>query len=765
MGSHTSLSAQRPAHVSVDPWAMATTTHRPGGPLAWLLPLSVCLMVAATVSLLLYRTPSSLPVENAADVAISAGRVEQALRLLARDPGAPREELGTLAETLDHRVAALQSQLDREAIEAPELSAFASAWAALRTQLRQPSELGDALVASGVVAKQASALVPGVRRHLDQRRANIELALKALLAALALALAMPLHALWRQRRRMRSSLHQFSDELGSGTWRDAVHHLREDPQGAPSAFDALASGVESVLGESDRRWQALADLSADWYWETDRQYRLSWLSGSAPQAMVPGWDAAALLGRRHDQIAPFRPPAEGWAALHERMARFEPFRDVEFQLSALRQTRWLAISGRPRRDAAGVLIGYEGVGRDITERRNAHEQLIASEQRWSMMARLAADWYWQTDAEHRVLPLSPEQHQRVGAFLAEQVEGRTRWDAHRDSLTPAQWDEHRADLEARRPFRSLQFEINAGDGRWLWISISGLPRFDGAQRFIGYHGVGRDITTRKQAEAVLLRHNEALQRAVHERTRELQQRNLDLDAFARQLAHELRTPIGHVQGLAHLLADRGATRLNAEDQELLGLQVQAAHRMRDMVDALMALARSTLQPLPMQALDLSALAHEVVDELPVLPRKAPLRWDIQCDMRVTANPAALKIVLANLMGNAAKFTRDGATPRARVGLRAEAGERLRVSVQDNGVGFDPQRASQLFRPFSRLHGRDDYAGSGIGLSIVQRIVERHGGAVAASATPGQGACFEFTLPCAAEAKAPTASNSEHALML
>ena len=273
-----------------------------------------------------------------------------------------------------------------------------------------------------------------------------------------------------------------------------------------------------------------------------------------------------------------------------------------------------------------------------------------------------------------------------------------------------------------------------------------MPRFDALGRFVGYHGVGRDITARQQAQALLLRHNEALQRAVDERTRDLQQMNLDLDAFARQLAHELRTPIGHVQGLAQMLADRGAPRLLAEDHELLQLQVAAAQRMRETVDALLELARSTLQPMPLQAVDLSALAHEVVAELPELARRAPLRWHIQLDMHVNANPAALKIVLLNLMGNAAKFTRDSATPRARVGLRADGSEALRISVQDNGVGFDPSRAAQLFKPFSRLHARDDYAGSGIGLSIVQRIVERHGGRVEARAEVGRGACFEFTLP-------------------
>jgi PAS domain S-box-containing protein len=576
----------------------------------------------------------------------------------------------------------------------------------------------------------------------------------AALALLVPALLLPAQALRKRRQQRSASASRWPDDLQSEGWRDAVRQLREERLGTPSAFDALATGVENVLGESDRRWQALADLSADWYWETDRQQRLSWLSGAAPTVLAPGLDESALLGLRLDQVAQFRSPEQGWTTLHTRMARLEPFRDVEFQVAAAgRPVRWISISGRPRSNTQEHVIGYEGVGRDITERRLAHEQLMASEQRWSTMARLAADWYWQTDAEHRLLPMSDEQRQRFGIELAEHVEGRTRWDAHPDALTAEQWAEHRADLEARRPFRSLQIEIEAGagSGRWLWISLSGLPRFDASGRFIGYHGVGRDITARQQAQALLLRHNEALQRAVDERTRDLQQLNLDLDAFARQLAHELRTPIGQVQGLAQMLAERGAARLQAGDQELLRLQVQAAERMRETLDALLALARSTLQPMPVQPVDLSALAQEVAAELPTMARRAPLRWHIQLDMRVAANPAALKIVLLNLMGNAAKFTRDSEAPRARVGLSAEGSEGFRIAVQDNGIGFDPARADQLFKPFGRLHARDDYAGSGIGLSIVQRIVERHGGRVQAQAEAGRGACFEFTLPCADDA--------------
>ena len=560
----------------------------------------------------------------------------------------------------------------------------------------------------------------------------------AAVALLALALLLPLLALWRQRRRMRSSLHEFSDALGNDDWRDAVQHLRDERSVRRRPSTRWPAGVETVLGESDRRWQALAELSADWYWESDAQHRLCWLSGLAPRRMLPGGDERVLAGTA---LRPDHGLSRTDAAAGARCT--SAWRGSRTSATWSSRSR-PALAGAGCRSAAGRATNAHGAVLRLRGRRPrrdrarlAHERLMASEQRWSTMTRLAADWYWQTDAEHRAAAVGAATLRSASApNWHELVEGRTRWDAHPDALTPQQWAEHRADLDARRPFRSLQIEVDTGGGRFLWFSISGLPRFDGARRFIGYHGVGRDITARKQAEALLLRHNEALQRAVAERTQDLQQVNLDLDAFARQLAHELRTPIGQVQGLAQMLGERGAERLGAEERGLLDLQVQATTRMRDTVDALLALARSTLQPMPLETLDLSALAQQVADELPPLSRAAPLRWDIQCDMRVAANPAALKIVLANLMGNAAKFTRDAAQPRARIGLRAEGDDTARVSVQDNGVGFDPARADQLFRPFSRLHARDDYGGSGIGLSIVQRIVERHGGTVAARGEPG-----------------------------
>ncbi|HEY6133104.1 MAG TPA: ATP-binding protein [Rubrivivax sp.] len=709
----------------------AASRHASG---VWVAVLGAALMVMAAVFAALFQLPGASAVERAAAV----GNALAAAALAA--PGADDTRRAASAAVVDQKLSELRQSLASDGHAPRGLAALESGW----QQARNDSSGAGARA----LLPTAEALTHELRLATDEQHLLLEVGIESLVAALLLLLIVPVHGLWRQRRRVKSSLNQFSDNLGQQDWQDAVQALRDDRQGPPSAFDALATGVAGVLGESDRRWQALADLSADWYWETDAQHRLVRLFGSVSLLHELGWRPDDVVGWRHDQIAFFRAPQPGgWDAFHAVLGSAKPFRDLEFEIISRdrRSLRHVAVSGRARTDVRGEFAGYEGVGRDITERQRTVVRLQASEQRWATMVGLASDWYWETDAQHRVLPLPPELHRRFGP-LAEQLEGRTHWEAHPGAMSAAQWAEHRADLEARRPFRSLQLVIDQPErDAPMWLSLSGVPRIDAAGRFRGYHGVGRDISARKQAEHVLMRHNESLQGAVAEHTRELQLVNRDLDAFARQLAHELRTPIGHVQGLAHLLQTRAGNRLEAEDRNLLDLQVQAAHHMRETVDALLQLARSTMQPMPTEPVDLSGLVHEVIDALPALDRLAPLQSQVQPGMQVVAAPGPLRIVIANLLANAAKFTRRSAHPLVRVSGTPDADGRLRIAVDDNGIGFDPQFASRLFTPFGRLHTGDDYHGTGIGLTIVQRIIERHGGTVLALGDRDQGARFEFTL--------------------
>ena len=693
------------------------------------------MVVAASLFALLFRLPGTHALPDAGALATATAQFGWAASV-EREDGAPRVQQAR-AE-LSRRIAVLRASAEQSRLDLPELAGFQAHLAAL--PMRPTAAALEALLI------EANAVAATLRERVERQQQRVELGLKGLTALLALLLVLPLHGLRRQRRRLGASLHRASDRLDAGDWQDAVQRLREDRLGAPSAFDALAAGMEGALGESERRWQALADLSADWYWETDTEGRLSRVSGTNPVTAELGWTQAEVLGRRRDEMPFLDEPPQGWAALHERLAARQAFRDFAYRARARRgdHAAWVSISGRPRFDARGEFTGYEGVGRDITEARAAQERLAASEQRWSLMAGLASDWYWETDEEHRLRPLGRERARRLQDF-AESMVGRTRWEAHHDALRPEQWAEHRADLEANRPFRSLQFETDVGDGKFLWLSISGIPRFDGQGRFLGYHGVGRDITVRKQAERLLLRHNEALQRAVGERTRDLEQLNLDLDAFSRQLAHELRTPISHVQGLAQLIEVRAAQRLSDEERQLIALQVQAACSMRDTVDALMLLARSTVQAMPMEVVDVSALATQALGELPLIDRRAVVEWHVQPHLIALGSSAALRIVLVNLLGNAAKFTRHGEQPVVHLRGGTDPDGRMRISIQDNGVGFDPAQRERLFKAFGRLHAGDDFHGTGIGLTIVLRIVERHGGTIVARGEPGRGAVFEFTL--------------------
>ena len=552
---------------------------------------------------------------------------------------------------------------------------------------------------------------------------------------------------WQARRLAAHSLRTMANELRRGSWQEAIAGLRESRRVAPSAFGDLATQFEGVIGESERRWQARAELSADWYWETDEQGRLCWLSADAPIARPAGRALRDLLGRRHDELGFFAPPPMGWQAFHELLARRTPVREVEFEVAGLGphgRGGWVSLSGRPRRHRDGRHAGYEGMATDITEQRAAIQRLQLSEQRHAVMAGLSADWYWVTDEQHRFPPPDAEMRRRFGQHAAAIV-GRTRWEVYADALPAAHWAAHRDDLESHRPFRGLEFEVRRDDGRMLWVSLAGAPRTDEAGRFTGYHGVGRDITLRKMAEQMLLQHNRELQLAVGARTRELELANRDLDAFARQLAHELRTPIGHVLGLAELLQQRLAQRLEGSDKDLLDLQARAAHEMLATLDALLQLARSSSETIEREVVDLSALAEEVIAALPAIERPAPVQWQIQPGLTAWASPAQMRIVLHNLLGNAAKFTRRTEHPLVQlVGQADEAGHPV-LHVIDNGAGFDETRAERLFQPFQRLHAQGDYPGTGIGLTIVQRIVQRHGGSISASGAPGKGACFELRL--------------------
>jgi hypothetical protein len=239
--------------------------------------------------------------------------------------------------------------------------------------------------------------------------------------------------------------------------------------------------------------------------------------------------------------------------------------------------------------------------------------------------------------------------------------------------------------------------------------------------------------------------NAALEQRVRERTAELEAANNELEAFSYSVSHDLRAPLRHIDGFINIVLQKYAGEMPPEARRLLGVVNDATGRMGRLIDDLLRFSHLGRQPLTKQLINVSELFGEVLGELQRdhAGRKVDIRLVELPDCK--GDRPLLRQVVVNLLSNAFKFTRQRENPVVEIGGRVE-GKELIYFVRDNGAGFDMQYALRLFGVFQRLHCAEEFEGTGVGLSIVQRIIVRHGGRIWAEAAVNQGATFHFTLP-------------------
>ena len=233
-----------------------------------------------------------------------------------------------------------------------------------------------------------------------------------------------------------------------------------------------------------------------------------------------------------------------------------------------------------------------------------------------------------------------------------------------------------------------------------------------------------------------------LEQRVADRTEQLMQLNLELEAFAHTVAHDLRSPLNAVIGFAELLEEGVAPQATSSFAAEI---VTAGRRMNALIGALLEFARSARGELQKRDVDLSAIARRVADQLRVQGNNPAAEVTIAPALHAVADEALIEVVLTNLLGNALKYSAKVAQPKVEVGKIEEAEGVTTFFVRDNGAGFDAGYADKLFRPFQRLHSQDEFPGHGIGLASVKRIIERHGGQIGATGSTGNGATFWFRL--------------------
>ena len=436
------------------------------------------------------------------------------------------------------------------------------------------------------------------------------------------------------------------------------------------------------------------------------------------------------------------------------------------------EIRWQSWTNRAIFDDAGELIEFQGVGRDITERRLAEEALRRSEARYALIFQMSAVPLWEADVTEmaraieelraggvtdlrRYLEDDPENLMSLIALtniVEINAEGLKLFGAEsREQLTQAVEEifipeslpssrevviaqaEGREHLECENTYGTLQ-----GERITVLLRVSFPSRERGLETML-LSAV--DITERKRSEDKIKQLNTDLRR----RAAELQAANTELESFSYSVSHDLRAPLRAIDGFSTAVLDEYGEHLDAQGKGYLARVCQASQRMSQLIDDLLDLSRMTRSSMQRETCNMSALAHSVVRTLRNRQPEREVEVTIEPDMRVHADPALLRVAVANLLGNAWKFTSKQPHAHIHMGMTRRDGRRA-FFVRDDGAGFDMAYVDKLFGAFQRLHGVHEFAGTGIGLATVKRIIRRHGGDIWAEGKVGEGATFTFTLP-------------------
>jgi PAS domain S-box-containing protein len=398
-----------------------------------------------------------------------------------------------------------------------------------------------------------------------------------------------------------------------------------------------------------------------------------------------------------------------------------------------------------------AVIALLGAGwlilRDFARRRAAEAALAQQARLLTDVIDTMPELVFLKDTEGRYV-LDNRAHRRyLGVSPGENIYGRTAWDIYPKELAAQQAEADRYVLTTGAPIVNREEAARPAAPNIDWLLTTKVPLRDGSGKIVGLVGVSLDITRRKADEEKLRRFAGQLERS-----------NAELQNFASVASHDLQEPLRKIQAFGDRLAAKCGPELGEQGRSYLERMQNAAARMQTLIQDLLQLSRIASRGQPPQPCDLEKIVSEVIGDLEVRIEQTGGRVEVIGLPVIEADPLQMRQLFQNLIANALKFHRPGVPPVVRVAgevipatdhslAGAKPGDQLAtIVVSDNGIGFDPQFGEQIFAVFQRLHTKQEYEGTGIGLAVCRKITDRHGGSIVAHSTPGEGATFTITLP-------------------
>jgi PAS domain S-box-containing protein len=470
----------------------------------------------------------------------------------------------------------------------------------------------------------------------------------------------------------------------------------------------------------------------------------SWNRGAE---RIFGYAAAEMIGRRITLLIPPDRQVEEEQILSRivRGERVEHF--VTVRLRKDRPPIAVSVTVSPIKNSAGAIIGASHVARDITDQKRMEIALRCSEERLRQMADAMPAIVWSARADGSIEYYNRRWYEFIGADPRRERDRDWMARLHPDDAEPVRAAWARAVAQGSE-FR-MEFRLReAVTGEYRWFMGHGLPLPEEPGKGRRWYGTYASIHELKKTQDELVRAQDGLEERVAQRTAELAAANEELDAFSYSVSHDLRAPLRVIDGFSKMLLEDCGANLHPRGLRLLQMVRSETQRAGEMIDRLLAFSRFGRTTLARGSVNMTALARDAWREASAAEPERSIEVSLGELPPAEGDGKLLRQVFVNLFSNALKFTRKCAS--ARVELTGhETADEVIYEVRDNGAGFDPAFADKLFTVFHRLHSEEEFEGHGVGLAVVQRIIQQHGGRVWAEGRLHGGATFRCALPRAA----------------